>query len=69
MADNKGFKGRSIGNNEGLGTGDLPMPKGFSGGSDDFYVQYINRTDGSYEYEAANGSTVGLHDCCEDDDY
>jgi hypothetical protein len=68
MAEDNGFKGRDIGLGEGLGTGNLPMPKNFTGGSDDFFVQFTNETDGSYTYERENGPMAGIHDCCDDMD-
>jgi len=60
-------KNRMIGDNEGLGSGAIPMPRDFTGGSDDFFVQFTNSTDGSYEYELECGPMSGLH-YMEDDD-
>lgn len=54
---------RKIGNGEGYGSGDLPTPsiRGVAvTGSDDFYVQKLNRMPGDSLFEAENGPTSGL---------
>jgi hypothetical protein len=66
-----GVVGRMIGdNNEGLSADkNMPMPRGFTGGTDDFYVQFIHRTDGSAEYEEQTGGLKGIHRYVEDGEY
>lgn len=63
-----GTPGRKIGNGEGHGTGDLPTTiRGIAvQGSDDFYVQKLDRNPGDTEYEAMNGPMRGP--CFPEDD-
>lgn len=60
-----------IGNGERYGSGDVPDPS-IRGkridGSDDFYVQKLNRMPGDSEYEAMNGPTSGLFHPVDDSD-
>lgn len=62
-----GHSGPKIGNGEGYGSGTPPTTLRGSAvqGSDDFYVQKVERMDGDWDYERAN-ITPGL--VCEGDD-
>lgn len=62
------FTGRSIGNGEGYGSGAIPTTiRGKAvEGSDDFYVQKLDRMDRDHEYERANITPALCSD--EDDD-
>ena len=69
MAENE-VKGRMIGKGEGYGSDTGPIPTNIRGisvqGSNDFYVQKLDRHCGDSEYEWTEGGRKGLEQFSDD---